>query len=100
MRAPGSTRELELVRVRKRESIRGRVSAPPDCFRMRGMGAERREPLAWPFTEVERERSGSFKADRNGFFVVVPEVARLRLTPGCGVCVREGRWVDCWDVAG
>lgn len=89
---PGSTRELELVRVLEIiESIRGRSSGPPDCRRVRCEPATDR----WfPFAGVERERSGSFMADRNGFLVAEP--VRLReLVLGWGVCVRGGRWVDC-----
>lgn len=97
-RAPGSVRELELVLVREMVLIRGRFSGPPDCLLVRVVGTERRGPLA----EVtrERSRSGSFKADRMGFFVLL-ELARLRLPPvGCGVCVRGGRWAACWDAEG
>ena len=76
---PGSTRELEFVRVREIESIRGRISVPPDCLRVRGTGADR-----WcPFVEFERERSGSFIADRSGLLVLA-ELECLRVL-GCGV---------------
>jgi len=76
---PGSTRELELVRVREIESIRGRISGPPDCLRVRGTGADR-----WcPFVEFERERSRSFMADRSGRLVLA-ELECLRVF-GCGV---------------
>jgi hypothetical protein len=37
--APGSTRELELVRVRAMECIRDWGSAAPDCVRVRKSGA-------------------------------------------------------------
>lgn len=76
---PGSTRELEFVRVREIESIRGRVSGPPDCLRGRDTGADR-----WcPFVEVDLERSWSFMADRSGLLVLA-ELERLRVL-GCGV---------------
>jgi len=76
----GSARELEFVRVREIESIRGRVSGPPDCLRVRGTGAADR----WcPFVEFERERSRSFMADRSGLLVLA-ELECLRVF-GCGV---------------
>jgi len=82
----GSVRELELVLDRAMEFTLGRFSAPPECLRVRGTGTDRRGP----FAEFVRLRSGSFRADLIGFFVAF-ELARLRLTLGCGVCVRGGR---------
>jgi hypothetical protein len=80
------------------EFNRGRSrSWPPDALRGRGIGTARLLP---PFPEVERERSGSLMADRNGLLVELwlLELGRLRL-PGCGVCVRGGRETGCWDGA-
>jgi len=80
LNVPGSTRELEFVRVREIESMRGRISGPPDCLRVRGTGVADR----WcPFVEFERERSRSFMADRSGLLVLaVLECLRVF---GCGV---------------
>ncbi len=95
-RAPGSTRELELVRVRAMECNRW-GSAAPECVRVRESEvATGRVP---PLAEAEEMRWTFFlMAGLNGLAVVAaPVVVCLRC--GCGVCVRGGRWTGGWDGA-
>jgi hypothetical protein len=87
----GSTRELELVRVRTMECIRdwGCSIAPEcECVRVRESGAG---AGMVPLAETEEMRCGFFLiAGLSGLALVAgPEVVCLRC--GCGVCVRGGR---------
>ena len=97
--APGSTRELELVRVRAMECIRDWGSAAPDCVRARKSGATtgtgpfplaEREEMRWTFFLI---------AGLNGLAVLVLAPVVVCLRCGCGVCVRGGRWTGGWDGA-
>jgi hypothetical protein len=93
--APGSTRELEFVRVRWMECIRDWGSTAPECVRVRRSGAgEGMVPLA----EAEEVRWTFFLiAGLSGLAVLTAAVVCLRC--GCGVCVRGGRWAGGWDGA-